>query len=152
MADETNVIEAAEIDEVADEAVEEIEETDEAVEKAVSVSEVPVDELDFVKMVDDLNRDLNETINKNYADVTSATTDVQKSVDDFGLDIKKSIDDFGAKMTELSNNVAEVTKRLDAIESATAVKKSDSVEAPKSDNTKIAKSIWQGHFLGVQDL
>jgi uncharacterized coiled-coil DUF342 family protein len=72
--------------------------------------------------------------------------------------IKKSIDDFSGKNTELSNNVSEVVKRIDALEKridefegATAVKKSVEADAP-ADETKITKSIWQGHFLGVSNL
>jgi hypothetical protein len=128
------------------------------VEKAATVSELPVDELDFAKMVDTLKSEITETIKKNYADATSTAQDVQKSVDDFNSNIQKSIDDFGSKVSELSNNVAEVTKmvndlqkRVDAYEGATAVKKSGDV-VTSSDENKITKSIWQGHFLGVSNI
>jgi hypothetical protein len=161
MADETNLVEAAPVDEAVEEAVAEVFETveEEAVEKAATVSELPVDELDFVKMVDGLKIDLENAIKKNYADATNAAQDVQKSVDDFNLNIQKSIDDFGSKITDLSNNVAEVTqklldlqKRVDSFESATAVRKSGEVEQASTDNNKITKSIWNGHFLGARDL
>jgi hypothetical protein len=161
MADETNLVEAAPVEEVAEEAVVEVFETveEEAVEKAATVSELPVDELDFAKMVDGLKVDLENAIKKNYVDATNAAQDVQKSVDDFNLNIQKSIDDFGSKITDLSNNVAEVThklldlqKRVDSFESATAVKKSGEVEQASTDNNKITKSIWNGHFLNARDL
>jgi len=128
------------------------------VEKAATVSELPVDELDFAKMVDTLKAEITETITKNYADATNAAQDVQKSVDDVNSHIQKSIDDFGSKVTELSNNVAEVTKmvsdlqkRVDAYESTTAIKKSGDVQTSPDEN-KITKSIWQGHFLGVNNI
>lgn len=153
MADET-------IDEATPvEAVEEFAETTEtvdgdSVEKAATVSEVPVDELDFVKMVDNLKGDLNESITKNYADHAATISDMYAAVES----IKKSIDDFGGKSSELTNNIAEVVKRIDALEKrideyegATAVKKSGEVES-SSDDTKITKSIWQGHFLGVSNI
>ena len=161
MAEETSLVEAAPVDEVAEEAVVEVFETveEEAVEKAATVSELPVDELDFVKMVDGLKVDLEKAIKKNYAEATNVAQDVQKSVDDFNLNIQKSIDDFGTKISDLSNNVAEVTKmvdelqkRVDAYEGATAVRKSGEVEQASTDNTKITKSIWNGHFLGARDL
>jgi methyl-accepting chemotaxis protein len=110
-------------------------------------------------MVDSLKIDLENAIKKNYVDATDAAQDVQKSVDDFNFNIQKSIDDFGSKITDLSNNVAEVTKmvsdlqkRVDAYEGATAVRKSGEVEQASADNTKITKSIWNGHFLNARDL
>lgn len=154
MADET-IEEATPV-----EAVAEFAETTEAVEgdsveKAATVSEVPVDELDFVKMVGDVKGELNESITKNYADHAATISDMYAAVEA----IKKSIDDFGGKSTELSNNVADVVKRIDALEKrideyegATAVKKSVEATDALTDDTKITKSIWQGHFLGANTL
>ena len=48
--------------------------------------------------------------------------------------------------------VDELQKRVDAYEGATAVRKSGEVEQASTDNTKITKSIWNGHFLGARDL
>ena len=47
--------------------------------------------------------------------------------------------------------VNDLQKRVDAYDNATAVKKSGETETVSADNTKITKSIWQGHFLGVTD-
>ena len=136
--DETTVIESVE---------------DESVEKAVTVSEVPVDELDFVKMVDDLKKDLKKAIKKNYAETTEASGSVQKSLDDFTVNIQKSIDDFGTKISELNNFVADVVKRIDALESSSAIKKSgDTAPVVNPDDKKITKSVWRGSFLTMQDL
>lgn len=155
MADETNeVVEATPV-EVVEEFAEAPEAVDgDSVEKAATVSEVPVDELDFVKMVDNLKTDVTTTMEKNYADHAATAADMYAAVES----IKKSIEDFGGKSTELSNNVADVVKRIDALEKridefegATAVKKSVEADAP-ADDTKITKSIWQGHFLGVSNL
>lgn len=154
MADET-IEEATPV-----EAVEEFAETPEAVdgdsvEKAATVSEVPVDELDFVKMVDDVKGQLSDSITKNYADHAATISDMYAAVEA----IKKSIDDFGTKSSELTNNVSEVVKRIDALEKrideyegATAVKKSVEGTDTPTDDTKITKSIWHGHFLGVNTL
>ena len=156
MTDETNeVIEEATPVDVVEEFAEAPEAVDgDSVEKAVTVSEVPVDELDFVKMVDNLQNTLKESLQKNYADTAATAADMYAAVES----IKKSIDDFSGKNTELSNNVSEVVKRIhslekriDEFEGATAVKKSGEADAP-SDETKITKSIWHGHFLGVSNL
>lgn len=155
MADETNeVVEEAAPVEVVEEFAKALETVDgDSVEKAETVSEVPVDELDFVKMVDTLKTEVSE-IEKNYAERAATAADMYAAVED----IKKSIGDFGTKTSELSNNVAEIVKRMDEIEKridayegATAVQKSGGVETP-ADETKITKSIWQGHFLGVSSL
>jgi len=155
MADET-INEATPVDEVVEEFAEtpEAVEGDDSVEKAATVSEIPVDELDFVKMVDDLKTELT-SIEKNYAERAATAGDMFSAVED----IKKSIDDFGTKTTDLSNNVADVVKRIDSLEKridayegATAVQKSVGVENTTTDDTKITKSIWHGHFLGVTDL
>ena len=155
MADETNeVVEATPV-EVVEEFAEAPEAVDgDSVEKAATVSEVPVDELDFVKMVDTLKTDVTTTIEKNYADQASTAAEMQAAVES----IKKSIEDFGGKSAELGSNVTEVLnrinaleKRIDEFEGATAVKKSFEAEAP-SDETKITKSIWQGHFLGASNI
>ena len=153
--DETTVIESVDAAEEAVETVEEAVETveDESVEKAVTVSEVPVDELDFVKMVDDLKKDLKKAIKKNYAETTEASGSVQKSLDDFTVNIQKSIDDFGTKISELNNFVADVVKRIDALESSSAIKKSgDTAPVVNPDDKKITKSVWRGSFLTMQDL
>jgi prefoldin subunit 5 len=157
MADETtNEVEEATPVEIVEEFAEAPEAVDgDSVEKAATVSEVPVDELDFVKMVDTLKTDVTASIEKNYADHAATVSDMYAAVDA----IKKSIDDFGGKHSDLTNNVADVVKRLeslekriDAYESETAVQKSGAVENTVSDETKITKSIWQGHFLGAQSL
>lgn len=158
MADENDELEAAPVDEAVEEAVEEVEDetVDEAVEKAAHVSEVPLDELDFVKMVDELKTAIKKTIKKNYAETAATASDMYRAVDENRDAITKSLEDFNTKHTELSNNVAElvqkvdeITKRLDGYEGATAVKKSGEVEQAASDNTKITKGNWAGHFLGV---
>ena len=157
MADETtNEVEEATPVEIVEEFAEAPEAVDgDSVEKAATVSEVPVDELDFVKMVDTLKTDVTASIEKNYADHAATVSDMYAAVDA----IKKSIDDFGGKHSDLTNNVADVVKRLDtlekridAYESDTAVQKSGAVENTVADETKITKSIWQGHFLGAQNL
>jgi prefoldin subunit 5 len=157
MADETtNEVEEATPVEIVEEFAETPEAVDgDSVEKAATVSEVPVDELDFVKMVDTLKTDVTTSIEKNYADHAATASDMYAAVDA----IKKSIDDFGGKHSDLTNNVADVVKRLeslekriDAYENDTAVQKSGAVENTVTDENKITKSIWQGHFLGAQSL
>lgn len=157
MAEETTVVEADAVEEVSDATVEEVQ--DEAVEKAATVSELPVDELDFTKMLDNLKADLEAVITKNYAVATDAATEVQKTVTDFNVDIQKSIDDFGSKVTELTNNISDIVKsfddlakRVDNLEGATAIRKSADAEPVVADDKKLSKSMWQGHFLPVQAL
>jgi len=159
MAEDTNTVEeATEIDEV-NEVVEEVAETTETVEEVAStVSEVPVEDLDFTKMIDGLRTDVIGSIEKNYAAHSATVDDMYRMVNETKDSMSKSIEDFGTKTTELSGHISDMfqkivdlEKRMDAYENATAVKKSGDVEnTPESP--KMEKSIWQGHFLGVRNL
>jgi hypothetical protein len=157
MADETNVVEAAPVEEVAVEAVAEVAEAVEAVEKAATVSELPGDELDFVKMVDTLKGDLTAAIEKNYADATTVAQEAQTAVEETASEFKKSVDGLSETLATIAKSVETLTEafeglqsRVDAYESATAVKKSGETAPVTTDDKTITKSIWQGHFLGVE--
>jgi hypothetical protein len=132
----------------------------EAAEEVVEKSVTSVESTDsFAKMLTDLRNLFDETLTKNSAD---SAEKIQKSVDTVEAaraEMYKSIEDLHAKHTELSGNISEMFKRVDALESRissyesdTAVKKSigDVDSAPK--DSKITKSIWQGSFLGAQNL
>jgi hypothetical protein len=160
MAEETTteVVEATQVDELVEEVAEATETVGETVEEASTVYEVPVEDLDFTKMLDGLKTDVVGTIEKNYATHAATIADMFAAVNSVKEEFGKSITDFGTTTTELSNNVADLLKRIDvlekridAYESDTAVKKSGDLEK-STESTKIEKSIWQGHFLGVKSL
>lgn len=168
MTEETNTEVTTEVTEVEAPAVEEtvvVDETPaadavdagEAIEKAVTISEVE-DTLDFTKMVGDLKTFFNESIEKNYATHAATVEDVKKMVEDTKIEMSKAIDELKAKHEEINKTITDmygkityVDNKLTGFESATAVKKSSDLEG-SMEETKIQKSIWQGHFLGVNSL
>jgi acyl carrier protein len=160
MAEETSheVVEATQADEVTPQEVDETVTEDETVEKAITVSEVETDDLDFTKMVNDLKNFFGETIEKNYATQAATVQDVYRMVEETRAEMKKSIDEivekhaeFNKTITEMYGQISYLDNRIGNYESATAVKKSGDLSG-STEETKIQKSIWQGHFLGVRDL
>jgi len=141
--------------------------SDVAVEKAAEVSEVE-DVLDFTKMVTDLKTFFGESIEKNYTLQSATIGDLKKVIDATNAELEKvnsSYEDLKKAHSELvekhdvimktvedlGGKIEYVDHQLKGFESATAVKKSVDLSGPTED-TKIQKSIWQGHFLGVNTL
>ena len=168
MTEETNTEVTAEVTEVeapAADAVVAVDETavdaGEAIEKAVAISEVE-DTLDFTKMVTDLKSLLSDSLEKNYATHAATVQDVYRMVEETRAEMSKAIDDVKAKMAEkddeMKKTIADMYGKIEYVdhalkgfESATAVKKSSDLNG-SMEETKIQKSIWQGHFLGVNSL
>jgi Putative phage serine protease XkdF len=164
MTEETNA-EVTEVTEVETPAVEEVTEVTEspavdageAIEKAVAISEVE-DTLDFTKMVTDLKAFFNDSIEKNYATHAATVQDVYRIVEETRAEMSKAIDEVKAKNEEITKTIGEMYGKIEYVdhalknfESATAVKKSSDLNG-SLEETKIQKSIWQGHFLGVNSL
>jgi len=165
MTEETNAEVAPEVTEVETPAVEEVAEVTEApavdageaIEKAVAISEVE-DTLDFTKMVTDLKTFFNDSIEKNYATHAATVQDVYRIVEETRAEMSKAIDEIKAKHEEINKSITDmygkidyVDNKLNGFESATAVKKSSDLNG-SLEQEKIQKSIWQGHFLGVNSL
>ena len=168
MTEETNTevtevteVEAPVADAPAAEAVVAVDETavagGEAIEKAVAISEVE-DTLDFTKMVTDLKAFFTESIEKNLSTSNASVSEIAKMVEETTLSVTKAISELSEKYEALNKTVTDmygkieyVDNRINNFESATAVKKSSDLNG-SMEETKIQKSIWQGHFLGVQSL
>jgi len=162
---------------VADLSQEELEEYDQAEEinevvegvdatdVAADIAEVEVDELDFTKMVTDLKDFVGQKLEKSITETKDDADKIRKAFEvesselskkfDAVLaekqEMQKSIDTLTELVGELKNTLSETNNRFAMYENDTAIKKSGDLD--KLD-TKIEKntSIWQGHFLGVQDL
>ena len=72
--------------------------------------------------------------------------------------VEKQISDLSEKYEALNKSVTDMYSKIDYIdnrfagfESASAVKKSSDLDG-SAGATQIKKSIWQGHFLGVNSL
>jgi hypothetical protein len=125
----------------------------ETLEKAAEVSEDKVDEPDFAKMLGDLKGFFSETLNKASEANAVQVTAIQETVEAFSKSVDARISELAEQHTVLSgavndikNTIDGVQKRVDAVESETAIKKSS--DLGRSEEVTIRKSKWNGSFLG----
>ena len=125
----------------------------ETLEKAAEVSEDKVDEPDFAKMLGDLKGFFSETLNKASEANAVQVTAIQETVEAFSKSVDSRISELAEQHTVLSSAVNDikstidgVQKRVDAVESETAIKKSS--DLGRSEEVTIKKSKWNGSFLG----
>jgi hypothetical protein len=125
----------------------------ETLEKAAEVSEDKVDEPDFAKMLGDLKGFFSETLNKASEANAAQVTTIQETVEAFSKSVDARISELAEQHTVLSgavndikNTIDGVQKRVDAVESETAIKKSS--DLGRSEEVTIRKSKWNGSFLG----
>ena len=125
----------------------------ETLEKAAEVSEDKVDEPDFAKMLGDLKGFFSETLNKASEANAAQVTTIQETVETFSKSVDARISELAEQHTVLSSAVKDikstidgVQKRVDAVESETAIKKSS--DLGRSEEVTIKKSKWNGSFLG----
>jgi hypothetical protein len=126
----------------------------ETLEKAADVSEVEVEvEPDFAKMLVDLKGFFSETLTKATESNAAQVTTIKETVEAFSKSVEGKISELAEKHNALSATVADirntidtVEKRVDAVESDTAFKKSSDLGG--SQEVTITKSKWNGSFLG----
>ena len=127
--------------------------TAETLEKVADVSEDKVEEPDFAKMLGDLKGFFSETLNKASEVNAAQVTTIQETVEAFSKSVDARISELAEQHTVLSSAVKDikstidgVQKRVDAVESETAIKKSS--DLGRSEEVTIKKSKWNGSFLG----
>jgi hypothetical protein len=127
--------------------------TAETLEKVADVSEDKVEEPDFAKMLGDLKGFFSETLNKASEVNATQVTTIQETVEAFSKSVDARISELAEQHTVLSgavkdikNTIDGVQKRVDAVESETAIKKSS--DLGRSEEVTIKKSKWNGSFLG----
>jgi hypothetical protein len=125
----------------------------ETLEKAADVSEVMVDEPDFAKMLGDLKGFFSETLNKASEANAAQVSAIKETVETFSKSVDGRISELAEQHAALSKAVENikdtlngVEKRVDAVESDTAIKKSSDLGG--SQEVTIKKSKWNGSFLG----
>jgi hypothetical protein len=108
---------------------------------------------DFVKMLGDLKGFFSETLEKASEANAAQVTTIKETVEAFSKNVDLRISELAEKHTELSTAVDSiksimdtVEKRVDAVESDTAIKKSSDLGG--STGVTIKKSKWNGTFLG----
>ena len=125
----------------------------ETLEKAADVSEVEVEEPDFAKMLGDLKGFFSDTLSKASEANAAQVTAIKDTVETFSKSVDTRISELAEQHAVLSKAVADikdtingVEKRVEAVESETAIKKSSDLGG--SQEVTIKKSKWNGTFLG----
>ena len=125
----------------------------ETLEKAADVSEVEVDEPDFAKMLGDLKGFFSDTLNKASEANAAQVSAIKETVETFSKSVDTRISELAEQHAALSKAVEDikgtidnVEKRVDAVESETAIKKSSDLGG--SQEVTLKKSKWNGSFLG----
>jgi len=171
---EENVDEIEEVttEEVADETVDVLEKSDsadETVEETVeedvlekSADSHATEDLDIIKMLDELKAVVTDKVNASLekADGTTQYVDqmlntIKKSIDELAgnhATMAKNYDAMAKSHDEMAKNIQNLNGRMDAYEASTAVKKSSDLDGSVEEVRVLQKSIWNGHFLNVQDL
>ena len=156
--EETAPAEVAAVEEAAsaEEAAPAEDASAETLEKAADVSEVMVDEPDFAKMLGDLKGFFSETLNKASEANAQQVSAIKETVETFSKSVDGRISELAEQHTALSkavedikNTIDGVEKRVDAVESETAIKKSSDLGG--SQEVTIKKSKWNGSFLSSVD-
>lgn len=121
-------------------------------ETAVAVDEVAVEEPDFEKMFDSLKTEVvkgleqsKDEIAKAMETVDSKVAEVTKSLENNALEFKKSLTELDEKIDGMRSNREDVEKRLEILETSTAIKKSGDAEA--EPEKKLQKSLWSGSIF-----
>jgi hypothetical protein len=133
-----------------EETVEEAPAEDAKAEEAVE--EAPA-EPDFEKMFDTLKSEVVGQVEASKAAVTEAVESVEKRIaevseafDTKASELEKALGELSEGLASVKDEREGVAKRLDALEKASAIKKSGEVET--SPEKKVQKGLWSGAFLG----
>jgi HK97 family phage prohead protease len=126
-------------------------EEDVEVEKSAAISEVEVEEPDFVKMLDDLKTFFGDNLTKSAEETRETVEELSKTVDSRIAELAEKHDSITKAVENIKSAVDTIEKRVNMVESETAVKKSRDSEGSKEEKT-IRKGLWSGTFLGVRDL
>ena len=123
----------------------------EVLEKSAELTEQ--DTPDFAKMLGDLKGFFSETLEKASEANAAQVSTIRETVETFSKNVDLRISELAEKHTQLSTAVDSiksimdtVEKRVDAVESDTAIKKSTDLGG--SAGVTIKKSKWNGTFLG----
>jgi len=147
-----------------DEFEEIVEEVVEATEVATAIEEIATEDVDFTKMASDLKTYFGSALKKSAEALKEANDNIEGKIEKSYKDLQGNLENLSndyssllqksasleAELTDLKKSFDNVAERLAKYENDTAIRKSGEVE--QAQETKIQKSIWQGHFLGVSDL
>lgn len=144
-------VKPAEVESPKAEEVEEVAPTEEAPAAeenatAAEVEEVEAEEVDIKKMFSTFAAEIKDA-------VTTSSTETAEVVKSVKAEVTAKVDALEAKVSELETKFSEVqtevAKRVDAVESDTAIKKSADLGGSTESKTTKNESIWGGRFLNA---
>lgn len=150
------------VDEVAEEGKAETEvesSTEEVASEEQAVEEKPEEEVakseetDISKMFGDLQTAIESGLEKNAKQAEDAIAKASEAFENKVEELVKKHDELVTKFESLKTDIGGVEKRLETVESETAIKKSGDLGGSTEETLQKSKgSTWGGRFLGLSDL
>lgn len=126
---------------------------EENTEESGDNSEVVAEEPDFAKMFGDLQSAIESGLEKNAKAADEAIEKAATAFENKVNELVNKHDELVSKFESLKTDIGGVEKRLESVESETAIKKSGDLGGSKEDTVqKSTDSKWGGSFLGLSDL
>ncbi|AXH49172.1 head maturation protease [Streptomyces phage Blueeyedbeauty] len=125
---------------------------DEKKDETADNSEVS-DEPDISKMFGDLQSAIESGLEKNSKEAQDAISKATEAFESKVNELVEKHNELVNKFESLQTDIGSVEKRLDGVESETAMKKSGDLGGSTEDTLQKSKgSKWGGRFLGLSDL
>lgn len=146
-ADAEEAAEGAQVPEDSAEVAEEqAEARDEEEAAAAEANEEVAGDPDFEKMFDDLKDSVKDSISKTVEAVEKKVEEATAAFDTKASELEKSLTELSASLDSIREGRDDVAKRLDALEKASAIKKSGEVEGTEPVK-KSQTGLWGGAFF-----
>lgn len=153
---------ATAVDEVAEQgkaetevnsSTEEVAKEDEKKEEVTADNSEVAPEPDISKMFGDLQSAIESGLEKNAKATDEAIEKASQAFESRVAELVEQHNELVNKFESLKTDISGVEKRLDGVESETAMKKSGDLGGSTEDTLKKSKgSTWGGRFLGLSDL
>lgn len=148
-AEEADAEEVAEGAQVPEDSAEVAEEQEAAREEQAQVAEEANVDPDFEKMFDDLKVSVKDSVAKTVEAVEAKVADATKAFDEKASEFEKGLTELREELKAVKDSREDVSKRLDALEKASAIKKSGEVETTEPVK-KAQKGLWSGAFFDAE--
>jgi hypothetical protein len=149
----TRVEEVAEQGKAESEVESSTENVEEAAEEKPADNSEVADEPDISKMFGDLQTAIESGLEKNAKAADEAIAKATEAFENKVEELVQKHNELVNKFESLKTDIGTVEKRLDGVESETAMKKSGDLGGSTEDTLQKSKgSKWGGRFLGLSDL
>lgn len=125
---------------------------EETVDKAAEVEEVEKEEVDLSKMFSDFAAEMKDVLKSSKEETTQVVESVKTELEETVKSLSTQVSELNEKFGALEAKAEGVEKRVDSVESDTAVKKSADLGGSDETDENDNNSFWRGSFLGTNDL